>query len=65
MSAETEIKMNATKHKERKKTMLANLDILLYSTSGLKEILIVAVNIENQQLHLKHLEASETPQTTK
>ena len=65
MSAETEIKMNATRHKERKNTMLANLDILLYSTSGLKEILIVAVNIENQQLHLKHLEASETPQTTK
>ena len=65
MSAETEIKMNATRHKERKNTILANLDILLYSTSGLKEILIVAVNIENQQLHLKHLEASETPQTTK
>ena len=65
MSAETEIKMNATRHKERKNTILANLDIFLYSTSGLKEILIVAVNIENQQLHLKHLEASETPQTTK
>ena len=65
MSAETEIKMNATRHRERKNTMSANLDILLYFTGGLKEILKVEFNTENQLLHLKHLEASETPQTTK